>query len=227
MSGKKIPVLFERRGVNGICPSTVCWRARIVLAIKGVDYRRRPVRFVDADDFAEELGTRQVPVLVDAGKTIIGSDKIAAHLDETRVGPVVGPTDESGPSTEVLESDLGTRILPLVARDMLAHLEPEDRDYYRTSREERLGASFETLEGRRAAIELDLAFAVGRLDETLASSPYLAGDAPGWSDIVGFCFLLWVDHVSPRTMPELRDAVRAWYEGRRDSWRSICLEPVE
>ncbi|NQW12433.1 MAG: glutathione S-transferase family protein [Alphaproteobacteria bacterium] len=227
MSKTKIPVLFERRGANGICPSTVCWRARIALAMKGVEHQRRPMRFVDADDFAAEVGTRQVPVLVDGGKTIVGSDRIAMHLDQTRVGPAVGPVDDSGPGTKVLESDLGSRILPLVARDMLPHLAPEDRDYYRASREERLGISFEALEGKRTAGELDLAFAIGRLEGSLGELPFFAGEAPGWSDVVAFCFLFWIDHVSPRSVPELPYTLRAWYEGRRDAWRSICLEPAE
>lgn len=227
MSESKTPVLFERRGANGLCPSTVCWRVRIALAVKGLEYQRRPMRFVDADDFAAELGTRQVPVLVDGKKTIVGSDSIAAHLDQTRIGPSVGPANDPGPSTDMLEADLGSRILPLAAQDMLSHLVPEDRDYYRSSREKRLGASFEALEAKRAAAELDLAFAIGRLDEALAARPYLAGDGPGWSDIVAFCFLFWIDHVSPRSMPELPDSVRAWYDERRDAWSSICLEPAE
>lgn len=217
------PILYERAGLDGLCPSPVCWRTRIALALKGVEAERRPMRFADADLLAETTGSRTVPVLADNGVLIVNSDAIAAHLDATVPdGPrLMG--DGAATAGADLERELGTRVGPLIGADFLRRLLPEDRSYFQQSREARYGKTFETLEGLRPGLELDLAFSLGRLEPQLEAHRYLAGDEVGWVDIVAYTYLAWIAFASPRSVPELVNPVRTWFERHDAEWRAICL----
>jgi len=219
------PILFERAGLDGLCPSPVCWRSRIVLALKGVEAERRPMRFADVDVLAEITGSRTVPVLTVGGAVLVTSDAIAAHLDATvPTGPRLMGAGAASAGAE-LEHELGSRIGPLIAADFLRRLLPEDRDYFQQSREARYGRSFDELETLRGSLELDLAFSIGRLEPHLDEHRYLGGDEIGWLDIVAYTYLAWIDFASPRSVPELVNPVRTWFERHDAEWRTICLAP--
>lgn len=220
------PILYERMGADGLCPSPVCWRARIALSLKGVGCERRAVRFTEADRLAAETGSRTVPVLLHNGTVIADSDAIAAHLDAAfpDTDPLMA-VDAKAAGAEI-DRDLGTRIGPLVAADLLRRLDPADREYFQQSREARYGKSFAELETARAGFELDLAFAIGRLEPTLDQHRYLAGDAVGWADVVAYTYLLWIGFASQRSMPELVNPVRTWFERHDTTWRTVCLSPT-
>lgn len=224
MTGR--PILYERAGLDGLCPSPVCWRARIALAVKGVEATRRALRFVDVDRLAEVTGSRTVPVLSAEGGFIVNSDAIAARLDTlVPSGPQLMGDGAAAVGGD-LEREFGSRIGPLVCADFRRRLLPEDRDYYAESRQARYGRSFAELEALRSGLELDLAFSIGRLEPRLEDSRNLAGENPSWPDIVVYTYLLWIDFASPRSMPELVNPVRTWFERLDADWRSVCLEPT-
>lgn len=219
------PVLYERAGLDGLCPSPVCWRSRIALAVKGVEVERRPMRFADVDALAGATGSRTVPVLAIDDAMVVSSDAIAAHLDATApAGPRLMADGDQAAGAE-LERELGSRIGPLVAADFLRRLLPEDRVYFKESREARFGRSFEELEKLRAGLELDLAFSIGRLEPQLEEHRYLGGDEIGWLDIVAYTYIAWIGFASPRSMPELVNPVRTWFERHDAEWRAYCLAP--
>ena len=109
------PILYERAGADGLCPSPVCWRARIALAVKGVDAERRALRFADVELLARETGSRTVPVFATGGATIVDSDAIAAHLDAAvPSGPRLLGEGAAAAGAE-LEREFSARVGPLVS----------------------------------------------------------------------------------------------------------------
>jgi glutathione S-transferase len=216
------PVLYERAGVGGRCPSPACWRVRIALEQKGIAHDRVQISFAEVDKLWEATESREVPVLTIAGAQVVGSDEIAAALDR-----LDDKTRLRSPSSDALlmscKGDLMDRIDSLVAPDVLKLLLPEDRQIYQTSREARFGQRFVELEQMRNVIELDLAFALGRLEKDLGDRKSFGAKAPDWGDIAIYCHLLWVAIASSRSWPQLPGNVEAWWEARDAEWRGICL----
>src|SRR5690348_18091718 len=60
--------------------SPYCWRIRMALRHKGLEFETIPWRFTEKDVIAPH-GSQTVPVLVDGGKAIYDSWTIAEYLD--------------------------------------------------------------------------------------------------------------------------------------------------
>jgi glutathione S-transferase len=219
------PVFYERAGIDGrsLCPDS--WRVRIALARKGIDHDRIQMPFADNGALQKATGAREIPVLVVSGETIVGSDDIAAALDR-----MDGSARLRSPSSDALlmscKSDLMDRIDQLVAPDMLKHVLPDDRQTYQTLRESHFGQRFVELEAIRNVIELDLAFALGRLEKDLGERATFGATGTDWGDIAIYCHFLWVAIASSRSWPQLPPNIETWWDARDAEWRGICLATV-
>ena len=73
--------LFELCGADReLLFSPYCWRVRLALAHKGLDWQSRPIHFTDKEAIAFS-GQKLVPVLTDGDETINDSLAIFAYLD--------------------------------------------------------------------------------------------------------------------------------------------------
>jgi glutathione S-transferase len=217
--------LYERLGANNLCPSPIGYRVRIALSLKGLDCERIPMRFADVDRLEAETGSRTCPAMVDGDTRLTDSAAIVRHLDVLKPARPVFRDENRHFNLPAVERELGTRAGRVIAPWFVDRLCPEDRDYYRRSREERYGMTFAELVAHRAAAELDLAFSVGRVAHKLDRSPFFSGDAPGFADAVIYGYLLWVELADPSALPELPADMAAWYEARDLAWRRACLKP--
>jgi glutathione S-transferase len=108
---------------------------------------------------------------------------------------------------------------PIVIADILPHLDPRDRDYFRTSRETRLGTRLETLATRRETYLSTLQQVLEPLRQTLAAQPYLAGDAPLYPDFIVFGAFQWARSISSVRLLQPSDPI--------DSWRQRLLDAFD
>ena len=133
-------IMYERVGLQGRRPSPFSWRIRCALAHKGVPTEYRGVRFADVETIQALSGQDKVPILMDGGRIIHDSWNIAVHL-ETRFPDhpsLFGGEVGRGLARYVnLWSDttLGPAIRRLISADFIYCLAPEDRAYFRRSRE--------------------------------------------------------------------------------------------
>ncbi|WP_038013710.1 glutathione S-transferase family protein [Thalassobaculum salexigens] len=217
--------LYERLGANSLCPSPIGYRVRIALALKGMDCARVPMRFADVDRLEVETGARTCPAMVDGASRLTNSEAIVRYLDAVQSGRPVYRDEDRYFDLAAIERELGARAGRVIAPWFIERLCPEDRDYYRRSREERYGMTFAELVAHRSASELDLAFSVGRVAAKLERSPFFSGREPGFADAVVYGYLLWIELADPSAMPELPADMAAWYEARDLAWRRACLKP--
>lgn len=221
--------LFELLGDDDRRFSPFCWRARMALAHKGLEAEYVPCRFTDKSLFAFS-GQDRVPVLQDGDTAVADSWDIACYLEDTYpdrpslFGGVVG-RGEARFINEWIPA-LSRPILMSVIKDIHDHSHPDDRAYFRDSREKRLGRTLEEIDAerdrRKAAIEANMV----PLRMTLTKQPFVCGDAPGYGDYIVFGMFQWARIISPMRLVEPDDPIYRWRAGMLDLFDGLGRKTV-
>lgn len=193
--------------------SPYCWRTRLALAHKGLAVETIPWRFTEKAEIAAS-GQGLVPVLVDGDRWVSDSWIIANYLEDTYpddpslFGGAVGRGLTRFYST--FADGLVAAIFPFIALDILERIAAEDRHYFRTSREKRVGMTLEAFTaGRETKLPVFRA-SLMPLRRTLTAQPFIAGDGPLYADYAVFGPLQWARCISPFELLEKDDPVRLW-----------------
>jgi len=200
--------------------SPYCWRIVMALKHKGLDFASVAWRFTDKNAIAF-AGTDKVPVLVDGEMAIHDSPAIAAYLEKAypdRPSLFGGPEAEGLSRFYVDWTDLVLQgaLFRLIVADIPPLLDPIDADYFRRSREARVGTTLEQFCADREPKLDALRQALSPLRRTLTQQPFLAGAQAGWADYTVFGAFQWARCVSPiKLLPE-DDAVYRWRERMLD-----------
>ncbi len=208
-------VLYERLCSDDRRPSPYCWRARLALAHKGLTPELRGIKFTEASKVAFS-GQGKVPVLCDGERTVPDSWAIALYLEAAYPEAPSLFRGEGGQAlarfiNHWVDSRLQKAIAPILAPRMLALALPEDRAYYRETREPRYGCSLEELAAQRDRHLAALGPLLEPLRLRLAESPYLCGESPAYADYLAFAEFQWARCAEPDDLlgPD-DDAIRAW-----------------
>ena len=205
--------------------SPYCWRTRLALAHKGLAVETIPLRFTQKAEIAAS-GQGLVPVLVDGDRWVSDSWAIANYLEDTypdRPSLFGGSTGRSLTRYYSAFADgLVSSIFPFIALDIFDRIAAEDRDYFRTSREKRVGMTLEAFTaGREAKLP---AFRAGLtpLRRTLTAQPFFAGDEPLYADYALFGPFQWARCISPFELLEKDDPVRLWRDRLLDRFDGLA-----
>ena len=139
--------VYDLAGADDRRFSPFCARTKAALRHKGLDYSTVPIRFCDKDKLAFSEQER-VPVIVDDGRVVADSWKIAEYLEDRSPDPALFP----GPGmkeacrffTMYVDRTLHPALFPVVVYDIFEKIEPVDRAYFRESREARLAPAWRT-----------------------------------------------------------------------------------
>ena len=183
-------VLYERLCAEDRRPSPFCWRARLALAHKGLTPEVRGLKFTEGDKVAFS-GQTKVPVLVDGDAVVADSWAIACHLEDSYPD---APSLFGGPGGRALsrfvnhwvDHGLQKALSPIVAPYLLAVVQPDDRAYYRQTREAKFGLTMEQLAVRRPALLEALSPVLEPLRQRLSETPFLCGERPAYADYLAF-----------------------------------------
>lgn len=203
-------VLYELVMRDDRRPSPFCWRTRMALAHKGLDYVAIPVKFTDKDQIAF-ANTKQVPVLVDFGEVVTDSWAIARYLDENyyQERPLL-----MGGGTRFVNQWVDTQLHPALSRlllkDIYDHVHPDDREYFRTTREQRFGKTIEAVHAERDKHEQDLKRVLGFLRELMRLQPFVSGKSPAYADYIVFGAFQWARSISPFVFLDKADPIAEW-----------------
>jgi glutathione S-transferase len=202
--------------------SPYCWRIKLSLKHKGLDFETIPWRLTEKSVLAP-YNSERVPVIVDNDRGVADSWTIANYLEDTyRDRPALfGSQQERALArfyNQWTDVTLHLAIGPIIMADILSHLDVRDRDYFRTSRETRLGAPLETLATRRDNYLSALHQVLEPLRQTLASQPYLAGDTPLYPDFIVFGAFQWARSISDVRLLPASDPIDAWRQRLLDAF---------
>jgi glutathione S-transferase len=195
--------------------SPYCWRITLALKHKGLDFESIPWRFTEKDKIAF-AGTDKVPVLVDGEVSVHDSPAIAAYLEKAypdRPSLFGGQAAQALSRFHVDWTDLVLQpaLFRMIIADIPPLLAPNDADYFRRSREARVGASLEDFCAGRDAKLAALHQLLSPLRRTLTHHPFLSGEKPAWADYTVFGAFQWSRCVSPiRLIEDKDDPVYRW-----------------
>jgi glutathione S-transferase len=210
--------MYERIGHEGRRPSPFSWRIRYALAHKGVEPQFRHVRFGDVETIRALSGQHFVPIITAGDRVIHDSWNIACYLQERF--PDRPSLFDGGAERAVTrlvnhwaDQTLGGAVRRLIAADFVFCLDPEDRAYYRRSREAAFGCTLEEYCADRPRWLAEFGVVTAPLEKTLAEQPYIAGDAPGYADYVVFSVFQYARLGCPAEFLGEGTALRRWRDG--------------
>jgi len=212
-------VLYDLCGVDeGLRFSPYCWRVRYALAHKGLAVQTRPWRFTDKAALAF-TDHDKVPVLVDGDNVVTDSYEILRYLDRAYPeAPLLGEGLAEGRARFIkhhAERTLAPAIMRTIIMDLFNAIHPDDRPYFRESREKRFGRSLEEFHSPAKGLsQLDAALEPlrGRLKE----AEFLDGATPAGADYIVFGCFMWARCVSSADLVSNADPVHAWLERMLD-----------
>jgi len=223
--------LYELVTLNGRSASPYVWRIRYSLAHKGLSFESVPLGFTD---ISKQFGGRfkTVPVIEHGATMMAESWDIAEYLDRTFPdrAPLFGSAGERA-TLRLLENWIGIEILRpmfrIYALDILNAARPEDRPYFRSSRESWLkGVTLEEFTADRTAQLQKFREGLLPIRAHLARFPFLGGSAPNYADYMVLGLFQWVATVS--TLPLLAkddDVLRSWLGRGFDLYDGIGRAP--
>ena len=217
--------LYELLGADDRRFSPYCWRARMAVAHKGLDTGYVPMGFMEKDKIAFS-GQKQVPVLVDGETTICDSWDIACYLDETYAdAPTLFGGDVGRATAWFISCWMETEVFPplfhLLVADIYTHARPEDQDYFRESREGRLGQRLEQCAEQAAGYLEPFRSSLQPARQVLKRQGFLCGTLPAYADYILFGTFQWARGVSPLAVIEKDDPLHDWLERMLDLYDGL------
>jgi len=208
-------ILYELAGRDDFRFSPFAWRSKMALHHKGLDFESRSVKFSDRGPI-EQSGQERMPVLLDGDTWVPDSWAIAEYLDAT--WPDRAPlfdNDAARAHARFINSwadiVLNAGVFGLIVHDILDHVDPDDVDFFRTTREARIGKPLtDTLVGREERVE-KFRTSLQPLRLTLKAQKYLGGATVSYADYIIFGSLQWARCSSPFQVLAKDDAIATWF----------------
>lgn len=208
----KLYELVGKDKTQGFSPYV--WRARMALAHKGLDVEMVPLIFTEIPEL-EGIKSKTVPVLEHDGIFISDSWDIACYLEDNfadRPSLFGGETGKAYANffNYACFYNLIIPLFPALVFDIFEGLDEKDLDYFRTSREARLGKSLE-----EAHEHQDQSLGLFRkqlypYNSTLKTQDFLCGSRPAYVDYILYGLFQWAKGVSPLTLLTPDDPLYDW-----------------
>jgi glutathione S-transferase len=218
-------ILYELAGKDdAVRFSPYCWRIRYALAHKDLSVETLAWGFTEKPRI-EFSGQGRVPVLVDGDAVVHDSFAIASYLEEAY--PDHPPLFPSGSTAEArfINAWADSIVHPLIARmvvsDIFNVIRPEDRDYFRQTRETMFGRKLEEVTANRAETVIAFRTALQPVRIVLKTQEWLGGDQPSYVDYILGGSLMWPRCVSRFELLEEQDVVAGWFARLRGLYENL------
>ncbi len=195
--------------------SPACWKVRMALAHKGLDFDARPTPYAAIKAIGDGFSPT-VPVIEDGGRLMRESFDIALHLEDAYPDRPSLFGGEGGKAMARFidgwsASMIARTALPMIIKDVHDRLAPDDQVYFRQSREKRFGKTLEAPQADRQERVAAWRAAWEPLRAMFAHQPFIGGEMPLYADYCPFAALQWTRVMSPFRLLEEGDPVNAWF----------------
>lgn len=193
--------------------SPYCWRTKLALAHKGLDYATVATRFTDIDRLND--GPRlTLPVLDDNDVRIVDSWAIAEHLEgHYPDAPSLFPGSKAHARfMNNWTPTIHPPLLRLIVLDVYNALDAADQAYFRPDREAKFGMTLEAFVEDQDAHLKAFRAALNPIRETLKIQPFISGDTPAYADYIPAGAFLWAEAVSECEIVASDDPVAGWMQ---------------
>lgn len=193
-----------------------CWKVKMALAHKGLDFQSVPTTFIDVPK-VENGHSKSVPIIRDGDKVISDSFKIALYLEETYPDRKSLFGGEGGQSlAKFVESWSQTMIHPTistVAVEEISHmLGAEDQAYFIPHREGLFGKTLSTVTAERDEWLAQFPARIKPLGHMLRSQDFFGGTEPGFADYIVFGAFQWARICSTTPLLPTDHPIMQWFE---------------
>lgn len=215
-------ILYELDAINEQYFSPYCWRILMSLnhkdLYKGV--KRIQVKFSDKSLISHK-GFNTVPVLEDDDNWTGESLKIAEYLEKTYPNQTsLFRGAENMNLTSIINQMLDTKIIGILARiivgDVYKVLQPEDKIYFRETREKILNKTIEEVDLESSKYIPILQKELNPFRKVIRNNNFFTGSKPMYCDYILFGFFMWARNTSPKQLLEKDDVLWHWRERMLD-----------
>jgi glutathione S-transferase len=207
-------ILYDLAGADpSLRFSPYCWRTRFALAHKGIPVETVPWRFTEREAIAFS-GQARVPVIRDEDRVVFDSWTIAGYLEETYPAPSLFGHGGQAHALFInawADSVLLSAIARFIVRDLLDVIDERDRDYFRSSREQRFGMTLEAVQDGRAERIAAFREVLLPLRLVLRRQTWFGGEAPSYADHILAGTLMWPRCASRFELLDPADPVALWF----------------
>jgi glutathione S-transferase len=208
--------LYDLTGKDQARPfSPHCWKVKLALAHKGLDFESLPTNFLDVPKIENGFG-KIIPVLRDGDKVINDSFQIALYLDEaypdrpTLFGGQVGVAHAKFVESWALTT-LHPQVAVIAVEEICNMLDSDDQTYFRTSRENMFKKTLEQVSEGKSGVAEGFPDKLKPLRHMLNSQSFIGGDQPLFADYIVFGALQWARICSNTQILPEGDAVTEWF----------------
>ena len=194
----KLYELVGKDKTQGFSPYV--WRSKMALAHKGITPELVPLTFNEISNL-EGVESKTVPIIEHDGTYISDSWDIACYLEDNFPDKPPLFKGEQGRAHVMLMNNVifYTLLVPLfkaLVSDIYEIIDDQDREYFRASREPRIG---QTLEEAAADQDKAVAAVIKQLwpyNTTLKTQNFFDGDSPAYIDYMIYGLFQWSRGVS-------------------------------
>lgn len=194
--------------------SLYVWRVRMALAHKGCDVEMIPLIFTEISAL-DSIDAKTVPILDHEGTIISDSWDIACYLENNFPDKpsLFGGTEGKAYANFFNYSSFYHLTIPLfqaLVFDIFNVLDERDLNYFRTSREARLGKSLEEAHENQAQSLAAFQKQLYPYNATLKTQKFFCGDQPAYVDYMMYGLFQWAKGVSALQLITADDPLYYW-----------------
>ena len=192
-----------------------CWKVRMALAHKGLDFEAIPTGFIEVPQI-ENGATKIVPLIRDGDRLVADSFDIARYLDDEYPDRPTLFAGAGGQATaRFIERWSQLTIHPFIGAAIMMDIYNSARDadkaYFRDNREGRFGKKLEDIPSAREERLEEFRKSLEPLRSMLNYQPFIGGETPLFFDYIVFGAFQFARVLSPFRILDADDPINDWF----------------